>query len=362
MHRQLDLIDARDPGVESIWRTLEADADATYFLSWPWVANWLALLPRELRLDLAVIREDDRAVAACFVGRARVTRQVVACDALFLNATGTRIYDELCVEHNGLLARRDTRVSLAELLTLLPGDWHELQLPAIDAEAFGAFDHVPGYRLKIDKEAAAPYIDLAAVRAAKDGYVSLLGSSTRSQLRRARRAVGDVTLDIAQTEQQATEIFDEMLVLHAKRWNAKGLPGAFAEPWFEQFHRKLIADRLPHGEIQLVRARTKNGTLGCLYNFVYRGRILFYQSGLEAFEDAHVKPGFLAHAAAIEHNATAGHEIYDLLGGDARYKQQLATATARLVWARVQRPLVRFSVEDRLRAVKRAIGAALRPT
>lgn len=326
-------------------------------MSWGWVGNWLAALPKPPQL--AVMTDAGDPIAAFFLGKKRIRRHAVfSSDALFLNATGSPSHDELCIEHNGLLAKRQTASSLSKLLELLPGSWHELFMPAIDKLAFEDLEALHGYRLKIDKESAAPYVDLAKVRAAKDGYVSLLGASTRTQLRRSRRTVGAVEVEVATDLTQAMDIYGEMLRLHARRWNAVGKAGAFADPWFEQFHRNLITSRLPHGEIQLMRIRAGGQTVGCLYNFVFRGRVLFYQSGLAHYEDPHIKPGFLTHAAAVEHNAKLGHSVYDLLGGDARYKQQLATNESRLVWARIQRPLLRFAIEDRLRAAKRLIAAA----
>ena len=59
---------------------------------------------------------------------------------------------------------------------------------------------------------------------------------------------------------------------------------------------------------------------------------------------------YICHAAAIEYNALAGHSTYDLVGGQATYKDNLATGANRLVWLRVQRPQERFAVvEDSVR-------------
>ena len=43
---------------------------------------------------------------------------------------------------------------------------------------------------------------------------------------------------------------------------------------------------------------------------------------MERHDNKHLKPGFLAHAAAIEHAAHVGLTIYDFLAGDMRYKKQ----------------------------------------
>jgi CelD/BcsL family acetyltransferase involved in cellulose biosynthesis len=350
----LELIDPREPRALDIWHDLEARTQSSYFLSSGWVENWLAALPIEQLPKLAVIREGGEPAAAFFLGDRDVRRHLAfKSHALYVNATGSDRHDEVCIEHNGVLGR----VPFQTLVELMPGDWDELYLPGIDRTAFDDIGALRGYKVRVDHESVAPFVDLEAVRSAEGGYISLLGASTRNQLRRTRRIVGNLDLDIANDEASALDIYGELLRLHARTWAARGQQGAFADPWFEQFHRRLILSRLASGEIQLMRVRAGTLTIGCLYNFVHRGRVLFYQSGLASFDDPHVKPGYLCHAAAVEYNALAGHHVYDLLGGTLRYKQSLATGSARLVWLRVQRPRVRFAVEDQLRRVKRALTA-----
>jgi len=368
--RYLELLDATDPRAERTWRDLEGKAfRPPYFLSWGWVENWLTALPDDRRPALAVVREHGQPAAAFFLGFRRERRHVVMdSDVYYFNTTGVPRHDELCIEHNGLIAAPGADRSLAGLLEVLPGAWDEVVLPAVDRYAFddlGA-SALARYRVRVEREASAPFVDLAAVRAARGDYLSLLGSSTRTQLRRARRIVGPLTVEIANDDRTALDIWGDLLRLHARRWAARGMRGAFADPWFEQFHRRLILTRLRHGEIQLLRVRAADRTIGCLYNFVYGGRVLFYQSGFALHEAPHVKPGYLTHAAAVEHNARLGHAVYDMLGGSEAYKERLATGSTRLVWLRVQRPLARFSVEQRLRRVKQILTSvpkrlALRP-
>ncbi len=364
--RYLELLDTHDPRAEATWRDLEAKAyRLPYFLSWGWIESWLGALPDARRPALAIVREHGEPAAAFFLGYQRERRHVVMeRDVYYFNATGVPRHDELRVEHNGLVALPGADRSLAGLLDVLPGAWDEVVLPAIDRYAFddlGASARLARFRVHVEREASAPFVDLDAVRAAGGDYPALLGASTRTQLRRARRIVGKLELEIAHDEHSALDIYGELLRLHARRSAARGLRGAFADPWFESFHRRLILSRLSHGEIQLVRVRAGGRTLGCLYNLVYGGRVLFYQCGLGSNDLPHVKPGYLCHLAAVEHNARAGHAVYDLLGG-GEDKDRLATSTTRLVWLRVQRPLARFSVER----WKRAISAvprrlALRP-
>jgi hypothetical protein len=84
----------------------------------------------------------------------------------------------------------------------------------------------------------------------------------------------------------AEAIYDELVALHTASWRARGARGAFADPWFDRFHRRL-------------------------------------------------------------------------LGGEARYKQSLATGATRLARLCVQRARLRFAIEDRVRQWKHAVAGAL---
>lgn len=353
--QQLELVDSHAARTETIWRELERAAHPQYFLTWGWVANWLAMLPPDDLPVLAVIRDASAIIGAFFLSRRKLLRHhVVPSRAAFVNATGVPRYDELCIEHNGILGHGCT---LAKLVELLPDDWDELFLPGIDRAALGELDVPPGYQVRIEHEVPSPFVDLARTRAVGD-YLRLLSANTRSQIRRARRRVGACELEVAGSLGDALAIYDELVALHGASWRARGEPGAFADPWFDQFHRRLIEQRFEHGEIQLMRLRRGTTTIGCLYNLVAGDRVLFYQSGFARSADSIIKPGMLCHAAAIAYCADAGHAVYDLLGGNARYKASLATGATRLVWLRVQRTYLRFAIEDRMRAWKHAIAGA----
>ncbi|HTL32163.1 MAG TPA: GNAT family N-acetyltransferase [Kofleriaceae bacterium] len=337
----LDLLAADDPRTEKIWRALEAVAQPSYFLSWAWIENWLAALPADEQPSLAVVCDGGEPAAAFFLASRRVRRNLLMTkNALFFNASPE--HADLSIEHNGMLAVPGARRSLSGILELLPDGWDELYLPCLDRYAFDDLGAPSSplatrYRVQIEREANAPFVDLEAVRHIEGGYEALLPANTRTQLRRTRGLLGDIELEVARDEAQALHIYDEMLRLPEKRSLLRGAFGG-RDPAFENFHRNLIVKRFAHGEIQLLRVSTGNSTLGCLYNLVSRGRVTFYQCGLQTFDDPLLKTGYLCHAAAIEYNAASGHSTYDLVGGRARQKDCLATGSTRLVWLRVQRP------------------------
>jgi CelD/BcsL family acetyltransferase involved in cellulose biosynthesis len=349
----LDLIAARDPRVEPIWRSLEAGSRPPFFLSWGWIENWLAVLPVDETPSLAVLRSGGEPRAAFFVARRQTRRHLVQqTKTVYFNVTGSPRLDGAAIERNGLLAAPGVQRSLSTIVDLLPGEWDELVLPAVDRYAFddlGAASLAERYNVVLEREELAPFVDLEAVRTVQGGYPALLPASTRTQLQRLHGVFGELELEHATTPREAMDIYGELLRLHARRWAARGRRGAFADPWVERFHRRLILTRAPHGEIQLVRVKSKGGTLGCLYNLVSCGRVLFYQCGLASLDDPQLKPGYACHAALVEYNARAGHATYDLIGGQAVYKDNLGTSHDRLMWLRVQRPLARFALEDSMK-------------
>ena len=345
--------------IERTWKEFESDK-TPYFLSWGWVEHWLSSLPKELELHLAVVYENGFSVLAFFICKKLVTRHnIMRNKTYYLNATGVETFDQLCIEYNSILMKPDVFVSLHDLLDLLPGDWDEFCLPGVAANSF------PGNRLKqpclpytvhIENESPSPYVDLDAVSNATGGYLSLLGSKTRYNINRSYRvynAFGEVTCEVADSVENALEIFEEMVELHQQTWEKRGEVGAFSSEFFYLFHKGLISKRFEYGEIQLIRTFYDERTIGCLYNFVWNGKVYSYQSGFKYDSDNRLKPGLVTFHEAINHNATKGNIIFDFLGGNALYKECLSTNNNQLIWARVQKPLVKFKLEESLRSTNK---------
>lgn len=364
--------------IRDAWCELERSSNPSYFLSWGWVETWLEALPPSAGITLYVARRAGAPIAAFFLGaRTQWRHRVLPSRTLHLNQTGDDTYDEICIEYNGLL-HDGVPPPVAEIIARLPGGWDELYLPALDADgalatglAGGALatgritdhpgdhpgDHA-GPRVRVDRRVASPMVDLDKVRAAGD-YLKLLGSNTRSQIRKTRKlygARGPLVLDVASSPAQALAVFDELVALHRRAWADRGQAGAFI-PFVLAFHRRLIERRFEAGEIQVLRIRAGDATIGCLYNLVWRGAVSFYQSGLAYETDGKLKPGLVCHALAIDHDARAGHRWYDFLGGESRYKQSLATDARSLVWMRIQQPRLRFVLENAARAIRDHVRA-----
>jgi CelD/BcsL family acetyltransferase involved in cellulose biosynthesis len=227
----------------------------------------------------------------------------------------------------------------------------ELQcLDPLDAAALAAAG--TGLRPAVRGE-PSPFADLAAARAAGVPVLETLRSGTRARVRRSLRGFGALDTELAADPDQALDIFDELVDLHQASWLRRGEPGAFASERFHGFHRRLVPRLLERGELVLFRVRRAAGTVGCVYGFVDRNRMLMYQTGLATVREPRLKPGFVAHALCMEACLERGLDAYDLLPEDDQYKRQLSTSAAELMWLRAERSRVRLWPWNALRRTRR---------
>jgi CelD/BcsL family acetyltransferase involved in cellulose biosynthesis len=186
----------------------------------------------------------------------------------------------------------------------------------------------------------APYIDLSAYADPSVPILDRLSANTRQQLRRSLRAwekIGPIKLEKAGTPQEADSFLDSLKALHQAYWVGRGKAGAFAEPFFERFHRALIRRPATWQSVDLIRVSAGSRIAGYLYNLVHHGWVAAYQSGFEFGPDAdRLRPGLICHLAAIEHYRQAGMRLYDFLGGEARYKRGFADDERELQWLEVR--------------------------
>jgi len=354
-----EVIGLSDVGrIGRIWAGLANGSDEPYFLSWGWIEHWIGSLPDRDSVSLVVVLKNAEPVAAFFIGRSRVVRHnILTGRGLFLNASGNPVVDSLCLEYNGILGGESLSCpEFTGILESLQWKWDEFFFPALDRSAMPGtcMESInPSCRLIVERDVPSYYVDLEMVRQSED-FNSLLSKSTRQNVVRSYKAYqqkGPVVLECASTLDRALEIYDELVVLHQKAWRARGEPGAFASDFFEGFHRGLLMKRFDSGEMQLAKVSAGNEVIGCLYNFVYKGKVFFYQSGIN-YTSNKLRPGFVSLIEAIKYNATLGHSVFDFLGGAVDYKKSLGTHSNRLTWMKLQKRHIRYAVENRLREIK----------
>lgn len=344
------------PELSALWRDFDRCGQHSFFASWPWLGTWLELLPPGIAPLLVRIDERGRCCGGAILVRRAICRHAVwSSRELRLNETGDRELDCLTIEHNGFAgyAAADQRPwrAFVDWFGAEEGKADAVAIPGVCSEL--APESLQPRFLKEERVLPAYRVDLMRLRAGGE-IGAILSANARQQLNRSRRDLarsGPLVLEAAPSVTMAAEFFDGLERLHVRSWTRRGRSHAFTSPFFGRFHRALIRNHFATGGIELLRLRAGDRELGFLYNFRRNGCVYAYQSGFDD-EDPRLRPGYVAHAMAIESHAAAGDMDYDFMAGRNRLKERFATDRYEMRWYQIQRPLLRFRVERAARAIK----------
>lgn len=331
-------------GVPAWWSPLHARAArGSIFTSEAWMHSWLEAYGDLFPGDWVRWEREGEVVAGCLLAHGSFRpRAGLRLRALFVNATAEASERTPLAEFNDVLCLPGEEAAVARDFASLLGElpWHCVFLSGY--EAGGVLDAVEAQlpRTRSSREdRPAPYVDLGSLP--QGAYEDVLAGNTRGQVRRSRRGYeeryGPVRLEPAGTPAERDRILDKLAELHNARWRERGIAGAFESARVMRFHRQLVARLAPHGGADLLRVTAGEADIGCLLNYVDRGKVCFFQSGFAYEPDARLKPGLLTHCLAIGHYRDAGAREYDFLAGEARYKRSLARQERRLSWTVVYR-------------------------
>jgi CelD/BcsL family acetyltransferase involved in cellulose biosynthesis len=137
------------------------------------------------------------------------------------------------------------------------------------------------------------------------------------------------------------DFFSQLKDLHRSSWQRRNILDAFDNPHFEPFCRELMEADGAAKNVDLLRLTAGPKLLGVLLNFRRCGVVYSYQSGLDD-TDPDLRPGYVAHAMAIQHYAGNGQQVYDFLAGQNRLKQSMSNESYPLFWQSLQRPNYAF--------------------
>jgi CelD/BcsL family acetyltransferase involved in cellulose biosynthesis len=347
-------------GVVGLWSELAAVSPySSFFLSPEWVESWLETFAASLRPEILVFESDGRPVGICLLVRTVVRVGPFRVTRVYLNTAGENEDDSPCIEFNNILCRQGYEGSVAAALFehLKSKRWDELAIPGLcEGPVFDALAAVFGDLKQELSWRSSYYVNLAGLRETNTPYDGALSRKWRQHLRQSMKLyaqIGDLQVEQARGVPEALEMLDELSALHQKTWIGRGKPGSYASSLFLDFQRRLITRLVPRQEVQLLRIAAGSETVGFRYNFVQRGKVYCYQSGLSYHEDDRYKPGLVVHGCAIRHYQEQGLDDYDFLAGDAQYKKSLATDSRKLAWVLFRRRNLKFHVIETLRRLKR---------
>jgi CelD/BcsL family acetyltransferase involved in cellulose biosynthesis len=351
-----------EAALREAWIRLEARADITFYLGWSWIGAWIA----EAGLPDCVLvgRAEGEIVALGLLRRALRRRHgFVRSRSIFLNETGDPTKDVIFIEYNGLLTDRRFGRLEAQAIAFLRaqqravGRFDEVQLGGFVEEAHDAVRKA-GFRTQVHALKTTAFVDLAAIRAGGGDYLARVSANTRSQVRRALKIYqtrGPLLLERARSSDEALAFFEDMGVLHERRWRQRDTGGAWRFPFLVAFHRRVIETSFPEGGIDIVRVTCGGEPIGYIHCLVRGGWYGSYLSGFAYEEDNKVKPGLVSFYLYIEHLLKIDAQVLDFLAGDHRYKTSLGQPGANMYWFRVQERRPQLLLEDALRWAKQRL-------
>lgn len=352
-----------DGVLEGLWKELEPRSAHSFFLSWPWIGTWVHAVRGSCDLQLVQVRDGSTVIGAALMARRTLRRRRFVVSRTWLpHVTGDPAQDGVCIEFNGFLALPERRLEvwqamLTELLLTQP-DADEMRLDGFDGELVQAAGAL-GLHFNTHVVATGRFVDLAAIRASGGDALSVVSGQSRKKLRKKRSlfeaAHGPITVAAASSAAEALRWLDALGEFNTRRWQGRG-DEAFRDPFFMGFHRALIERHFDQGAVQVLRVNAGAEPLAYTFNFIHRGVLYAYQSGINY--DLRLKtesPGVLGHWLSIQYNLEQGLDRYEMMGNDSEYKRTLCPGEQPKYWGTLQRPRLKFTLERAAMALVRRL-------
>ncbi len=176
-----------------------------------------------------------------------------------------------------------------------------------------------GFQVDVSLDDVCPIIPLPD---SFEAYLAGLDKKDRHELRRKlRRASGQTEWYIVGDEHNLNAEIDRFLKLMGASTPDKA--AFLADPQNTEFFRRIVPILAERGWLQLALMTVQSDPVAAYLNFDYAGRLMVYNSGLDAGAHGQFSPGIVLLARLIEHAIEQGHTLFDLLRGDESYKYDL---------------------------------------
>jgi CelD/BcsL family acetyltransferase involved in cellulose biosynthesis len=319
---QVTLI-ADGPGLEALgagWDDLVRGAPRpSPFLLHGWVAEWWRHFGDGRQLVVAAAHRDGRLVGVLPLC---VRRRSGVRVAEFLSGHESALADLL------LAPGEPAETGAALLAAARPGfDAVDLfGLPGESALARTAGDDA----LTLIERVAAPYMTMPEGFEAR--YVERTSSKTRNTHRRRRKqldALGDVRFRVARAPEELEPALAEAQRLHALRWEGRPDQSEFTSERGRPFHLAAIRRLAPLDTVRIVLCELDGVAIAHHYYFALEGRMIVH---CLAFDPAYqeVSVGLTTNLETLRAASAEGLTTVEFLGGDERYKLELADGMAPL--------------------------------
>jgi CelD/BcsL family acetyltransferase involved in cellulose biosynthesis len=338
------------------WVKIQSGRNVPFFLTWSWIKIWIETYDPEYLVVSAAYKNEVVAIGLLTYSN-EFRHKFVLSKQLRLHQIGDQLMDQIWMEYNDFLSCEQHQVKAVNAcLKALQHDmfeWDEIVLSMMSLnrgqEIAQSYEHA-----FIDVHRTCYAANLKNIKASGKNYLQSLRANTRYQIRRSIRRYeekyGKIKLMIAQNRDESIEYFRQAGPLHIERWEDSG----YKNKQFIEFHENLIRESDDH-QIDFISVRAGETTIAIMYYHIVGKNVYFYLHGLKYDNDAKLKPGLVAHSLASQHYLEAGMDKYDYMGGYSQYKLQLAERIEDLVTVCIQKPKLRFAIENFGRNVKQFI-------
>lgn len=345
------------------WTRLEKMSSKSFFTSWKWMGSWLKML--DYKTNLVTVYDGREVIGLAFFNIHEANRPFHISEQLWFNRTGDDAKDQIWPEYNDILCPKGrewaVRASVLQHLVEKYPEMDEFVLGVSRQEIYET-PTPPSLFPRVIWETQSYASLLKPEFRDLDSFLSSTSRNTRHQIRRTLKLLrqrGEVKLVKAQSNEEALVMLEHAARLHKKRW--PGLKSGFNNPYFENFHYELIKRNYSSGCIDVLSLNVDDTPVCFLYNFIHRGYVYFYLSGIEYEKDNRLKPGLLTHAMAISHYASMGCTTYDFMGGEGQYKASLSNHQESLIITSFQRKQPLFVLKHWLDVAKSYVRASGNP-
>ena len=336
------------------WQLIQQGQCLPFFLTWSWISCWLETYNPDLVIVSAM--HEDRVVAiGLFTCSTQVRHGFIRSQQYRLHQMGDTLLDQIWMEYNDFICVDKYRIpavnACIQALQQTEDRWDEIILSMISTSRAEQIQKViGGSHILLTNPCYSK--DLEAIEGENPQYLATLNPNTRYQISRSIRLYeelhGEINYQLAQNVEEALALFHEAGKYHVLRWSDSG----FNNKDFILFHENLIKNSIDNNAINLMKITSGDTTIAILYFHLVGRDVYFYLQGINYESNAKLKPGLVAHALATQYYLDKGMRKYDYMGGYSQYKCQLSNPAEDLVTLCIQKPLLKFGIENISRKFK----------
>ncbi|MAI37308.1 GNAT family N-acetyltransferase [Alteromonas sp.] len=281
--------------------------------------------------DFFVVYCDGRENGVIYIGHSSEGIGSLLFKQGFVNQTGTRRYDQLWIEYNGLLGQPSNNGAIAEAVLRYAFEKGYVRFSvSMTIEADIWENAATKLGASYSKSQTVGYTKSLEGLATLEDVISTLSKNTRAKIRKSIKLLDASQDDISLSEAKFTdEILDYFSCLrknHIEKWQNTIEGSGFQNTFFDNNLLRLLIQYPDY--IKILKVQCAEKVLGYSIYMLRNECAYFYCSGINSkLTLGKIKPGYILHCKAMSYFAKRGIKVYDFMGGESQYKRSLSDNT-----------------------------------